>query len=162
MATRRNNAPDGVQRLRTISQNTTTRTRYNSTNSAAPAVDPATSSSSGDNMNNNSGSIPPNPSLQSKTSALVGSSAVASSSNATMPMRTLSRLESESNIQVVVRCRGRSAREKAEGSANVVNIDSNMSNEVVIQTSAPKTELGVTTPANTRTYSFDKVIYLLF
>jgi kinesin family protein 11 len=32
-----------------------------------------------------------------------------------------------------------------------------MASEVVIQTSAPKTVLGVTTPADTRTYPFDRV-----
>lgn len=76
-----------------------------------------------------------------------------------MPSRTagLAGLGSESNIQVVVRCRARSSREIAEPSPCVVQIDGTMATEVVIQTSAPKTVLGVTTPADTRTYSFDRV-----
>jgi len=74
-----------------------------------------------------------------------------------MTMHKLPGLEEESNIQVFVRCRSRSAREKAEGSANVVSIDGPMAKEVVIQTSAAKTELGVTTPAATKTYPFDRV-----
>lgn len=63
----------------------------------------------------------------------------------------------ESNIQVVVRCRGRSDREATEGSPVVVHIDGPLSNEVVIRTEAAKMELGVVIPPSTKTYPFDRV-----
>src|SRR5260221_359628 len=44
----------------------------------------------------------------------------------------------ESNIQVAVRCRGRSDREAAEGSPVVVHIDGPLSSEVVIRTEAAR------------------------
>ena len=63
----------------------------------------------------------------------------------------------DSNIQVAVRCRGRSDREVAEGSPVVVHIDGPLSNEVVIRTEAAKMELGVVIPPSTKTYPFDRV-----
>ena len=63
----------------------------------------------------------------------------------------------ESNIQVVVRCRGRSDREATEGSPVVVHIDGPLSSEVVIRTEAAKMELGVVIPPSTKTYPFDRV-----
>ena len=63
----------------------------------------------------------------------------------------------ESNIQVVVRSRGRIDREAAEGSPVVVHIDGPLSNEVVIKTEAAKRELGVVIPPSTKTYPFDRV-----
>jgi kinesin family member 11 len=127
MASRRTNATEGQQRSRTTSQSTTARPK--SLFVADNAV-----------PNNNS-----------------ETTAMAAPSSRPINMHKLPGLEAESNIQVFVRCRGRSAREKSEGAANIVNIDGPMAKEVVIQTAAAKTELGVTTPAATRTYPFDRV-----
>lgn len=65
--------------------------------------------------------------------------------------------DADANIQVVVRCRGRSDREAADGSPVVVNIDGPIAQEVVIRTEAAKVELGVTFQPNTKSYPFDRV-----
>ncbi|KAG8855775.1 kinesin motor protein cin8 [Serendipita sp. 411] len=141
MASRRANAPDGPQRGRTISLNTNTRQKATFSSEVASTL------------------------ADAPASAPFSSNAVASTASSSLlskrtmsDMRGLPGLEpAECNIQVVVRCRGRSEREKSEGSANIITIDGPMAAEVVIQTAAPKTELGVTTPAATKTYPFDRV-----
>ena len=65
--------------------------------------------------------------------------------------------DADANIQVVVRCRGRSDREASEGSPVVVNIEGPLSKEVLIRTEAAKMDLGVVIPPTTKTYSFDRV-----
>ncbi|KAG8815317.1 kinesin motor protein cin8, partial [Serendipita sp. 399] len=140
MASRRANAPDGPQRTRTISLNTNTRQKavLNSEVASSTPVDGAV--------------------FSSNTIAPAAASSSLLSKRTMSNIRGLPGLEpAECNIQVVVRCRGRSEREKSEGSANIITIDGPMVNEVVIQTAAPKTELGVTTPAATKTYPFDRV-----
>jgi kinesin family protein 11 len=61
----------------------------------------------------------------------------------------------ETNIKVVVRCRGRSARE-AESDDIFTPIGA-QANELTIETAPATSKLGVVTPAVTRTYPFDLV-----
>ncbi|EMR11502.1 hypothetical protein PNEG_00515 [Pneumocystis murina B123] len=56
----------------------------------------------------------------------------------------------ETNIQVVVRCRGRSKREIRENSCSIVSTEGPRGREVCVQTS-PLSQM------NTRTYTFDRV-----
>ncbi|QRV90691.1 kinesin motor domain protein [Ceratobasidium sp. AG-Ba] len=65
--------------------------------------------------------------------------------------------ENTTNIQVVIRCRGRNAREQAENSPLIVETGGPRSEEVTIETALPQSSFGVYTPAPTRTYPFDKV-----
>ncbi|CCO26600.1 Kinesin-like protein bimC [Rhizoctonia solani AG-1 IB] len=65
--------------------------------------------------------------------------------------------ENSTNIQVVIRCRGRNAREQAENSPIIVETDGPRSEEITIETALPQSTFGVYTPAPTRTYPFDRV-----
>ncbi|CAE7232190.1 unnamed protein product [Rhizoctonia solani] len=65
--------------------------------------------------------------------------------------------DNTTNIQVVIRCRGRNAREQAESSPIIVETDGPRSEEITIETALPQSTFGVYTPAPTRTYPFDRV-----
>ncbi|CAE6473630.1 unnamed protein product [Rhizoctonia solani] len=65
--------------------------------------------------------------------------------------------DNTTNIQVVIRCRGRNAREQAENSPIIVETDGPRSEEITIETALPQSTFGVYTPAPTRTYPFDRV-----
>lgn len=65
--------------------------------------------------------------------------------------------ESETNIQVVVRCRRRSEREVQDNSPIIVSSSGAKSKDVSIETSAPISSLGVVTLPPLRTYPFDVV-----
>lgn len=65
--------------------------------------------------------------------------------------------ENTTNIQVVIRCRSRNAREQAENSPIIVETAGPRSEEVTIETALPQSTFGVYTPAPTRTYPFDRV-----
>ncbi|KAG8737455.1 kinesin motor protein cin8 [Ceratobasidium sp. 414] len=65
--------------------------------------------------------------------------------------------ENTTNIQVVIRCRSRNAREQAENSPLIVETSGPRSEEVTIETALPQSSFGVYTPAPTRTYPFDRV-----
>ncbi|KAF8742042.1 Kinesin protein, partial [Rhizoctonia solani] len=69
----------------------------------------------------------------------------------------ISQEENTTNIQVVIRCRGRNAREQAENSPIIVETDGPRSEEITIETALPQSTFGVYTPAPTRTYPFDRV-----
>jgi kinesin family member 11 len=64
---------------------------------------------------------------------------------------------SESNIQVVIRCRRRSEREIEENSPIIVSTKGAKGEDITIETAAPVSSLGVVTLAPTRTYPFDLV-----
>ncbi|CAE6480827.1 unnamed protein product [Rhizoctonia solani] len=65
--------------------------------------------------------------------------------------------DNTANIQVIIRCRGRNAREQAESSPIIVETDGPRSEEITIETALPQSTFGVYTPAPTRTYPFDRV-----
>jgi kinesin family member 11 len=65
--------------------------------------------------------------------------------------------DSETNIQVVIRCRRRSDREIQENSPIIVTSQGAKSQDVTIETSTPISSLGVVTLPPTRTYPFDLV-----
>ncbi|KAG8762922.1 kinesin motor protein cin8 [Ceratobasidium sp. 423] len=65
--------------------------------------------------------------------------------------------DNTANIQVVIRCRSRNAREQAENSPIIVETDGPRSEEITIETALPQSTFGVYTPAPTRTYPFDRV-----
>ena len=65
--------------------------------------------------------------------------------------------DSETNIQVVIRCRRRSDREIQENSPIIVSSQGAKSHDVTIETSTPISSLGVVTLPPTRTYPFDLV-----
>lgn len=64
---------------------------------------------------------------------------------------------SDTHIQVILRCRGRSEREMQANSPSIVTIESAKTKELTIETSTPVSSLGVLTPPPTRTYPFDLV-----
>ncbi|KXN89241.1 Kinesin-like protein bimC [Leucoagaricus sp. SymC.cos] len=64
---------------------------------------------------------------------------------------------SESNIQVVIRCRRRSDREVQENSPIIVSSEGAKSKEISIETGAPQSSLGIITLPPLRTYPFDLV-----
>jgi kinesin family protein 11 len=61
----------------------------------------------------------------------------------------------ELNIKVVVRCRGRSAREVESASPDIFTAIGAKGSELTIETAPQSSKLGVVTPAVTRTYPFD-------
>lgn len=63
----------------------------------------------------------------------------------------------DTHIQVILRCRGRSEREMQANSPTVVTIESAKTKELTIETSTPISSLGIITPPPTRTYPFDLV-----
>src|ERR1700722_1054596 len=65
--------------------------------------------------------------------------------------------DSETNIQVVIRCRRRSEREVQDNSPIIVSSSGPKSQEVTIETAAPVSSLGVVALPPTRTYPFDLV-----
>ncbi|KAI0322237.1 P-loop containing nucleoside triphosphate hydrolase protein [Amylostereum chailletii] len=65
--------------------------------------------------------------------------------------------DSETNIQVVIRCRRRSDKEVQESSPIVVSSDGPRSTSITIETAMPSSSLGVVTLPPTRTYPFDVV-----
>ncbi|KAJ1311796.1 hypothetical protein OPQ81_010261 [Rhizoctonia solani] len=73
------------------------------------------------------------------------------------PAAAASQEDNTANIQVVIRCRGRNAREQAENSPIIVETDGPRSEEITIETALPQSTFGVYTPAPTRTYPFDRV-----
>ena len=64
---------------------------------------------------------------------------------------------SETNIQVILRCRGRSNREMEANSPSIVTIENAKTKELTIETSAPVSSLGMVARPPTRTYPFDLV-----
>jgi len=64
---------------------------------------------------------------------------------------------SETNIQVVIRCRRRSEHEIQENSPIIVSSQGAKSHDITIETSTPISSLGVVTLPPTRTYPFDLV-----
>ena len=148
MAHRRPPSSTGFQRSRLPPVTTLTRSR-SALNNAAPASRPDSPPNEVTGASNAPpayAAVPPTPSSQNVNSLLnKRAKKLGLEDNA------------ESNIQVVVRCRGRSDREAAEGSPVVVHIDGPLSNEVVIRPEAAKMELGVVIPPSTRTYPFDRV-----
>lgn len=71
--------------------------------------------------------------------------------------RSRNKGDGETNIQVILRCRGRSERESLENSPAIVQIEGPKSNSLTIETSLPISSLGVFTSPPTRTYPFDLV-----
>lgn len=65
--------------------------------------------------------------------------------------------DSETNIQVVVRCRRRSEREMQENSPIIVTTNGPKGRDITIETAAPVSSLGLVTLPPTRTYPFDVV-----
>ena len=65
--------------------------------------------------------------------------------------------DSETNIQVVIRCRRRSEREVQDNSPIIVSCGGPRNPEVTIETSTPVSSFGVVTLPPTRTYPFDLV-----
>jgi kinesin family protein 11 len=65
--------------------------------------------------------------------------------------------DSETNIQVVIRCRRRSEREVQDNSPIIVSSSGPKGHDVTIEISAPVSSLGVVTLSPTRTYPFDLV-----
>lgn len=67
----------------------------------------------------------------------------------------------ETNINVVVRCRGRTPQEIAEASPAITTTDGPLSNSITIETAAASSSSALSTygagSANTKTYAFDKV-----
>ncbi|CAE6439474.1 unnamed protein product [Rhizoctonia solani] len=84
-------------------------------------------------------------------------SSLPQSSVARAQTTSASQEENSTNIQVVIRCRGRNAREQAENSPIIVETDGPRSEEITIETALPQSTFGVYTPAPTRTYPFDRV-----
>ncbi|KAF8163321.1 P-loop containing nucleoside triphosphate hydrolase protein [Crassisporium funariophilum] len=92
------------------------------------------------------------------TSQRVGEELLGSqSSSSSIPKLHKGQEESESHIQVILRCRGRSEREIQENSPGIVQIDGAKSKDLTIETSPPISSLGIVTPPPTRTYPFDLV-----
>ena len=71
--------------------------------------------------------------------------------------RSRNKGDGETNIQVILRCRGRSERESLENSPAIVQIEGPKSTSLTIETSLPISSLGVFTSPPTRTYPFDLV-----
>lgn len=69
----------------------------------------------------------------------------------------LSKEDGETNIQVVIRCRGRSEREKLENSPIIVEAGGSHRQDVVIETGVPPSSMGGVKIPQTRTYPFDHV-----
>ncbi|KAF8964705.1 P-loop containing nucleoside triphosphate hydrolase protein [Flammula alnicola] len=65
--------------------------------------------------------------------------------------------DSETHIQVILRCRGRSEREMQANSPSIVTIGSAKAKDLTIETSTPISSLGMVTLPPTRTYPFDLV-----
>jgi len=65
--------------------------------------------------------------------------------------------DSETNIQVVIRCRRRSECEIRDNSPIIVSSNGAKSHDVTIETSTPVSSLGIVTLPPTRTYPFDLV-----
>ena|ERR1700733_15109023 len=65
--------------------------------------------------------------------------------------------DTETNIQVVIRCRRRSEREVQDNSPIIVTSNGAKSKDVSVQMSAPISSLGVVTLPPLRTYPFDLV-----
>jgi kinesin family member 11 len=65
--------------------------------------------------------------------------------------------DGETNIQVILRCRGRSEREIQENSPSIVQIEAPKGNDLTIETSLPISSLGIFNAPPTRTYPFDLV-----
>lgn len=115
-------------------------------------------------LNNNTNPMPPPPLQQRSQSALsrpTSSQRVApnlqDSGSGNAPLTTKRQDDSETHIQVVLRCRVRSEREIQANSPGIVQIDSAKTKELTIETSAPTSSLGIVTLPPTRTYPFDLV-----
>ncbi|OJA08139.1 hypothetical protein AZE42_04154 [Rhizopogon vesiculosus] len=94
------------------------------------------------------------PTILSPTTEEHPEHAIASSMKST---RSNAQDDSETHIQVVVRCRRRSDREMQENSPIIVSSNGAKSQEVTIETSTPVSSLGIITLPPTRTYPFDLV-----
>src|SRR5258708_4187018 len=77
------------------------------------------------------------------------------SSNPPVSQRPRTKEDGETNIQVILRCRGRSEREIQENSPAIVQIEGPKSNSLTIETSLPPSSLGIFNSPPTRTYPFD-------
>lgn len=115
-------------------------------------------------VNSNTNSMPPPPQPQRPKSVMsrptsqratddleqststVGSSKLTKSGDST-----------DTHIQVILRCRGRSEREMQANSPSIVTIESAKTKELTIETTTPVSSLGLVTPIPTRTYPFDLV-----
>jgi kinesin family member 11 len=64
--------------------------------------------------------------------------------------------ETECNIKVVIRCRGRSKKEKQENSPSIVTCNT-IENEISVETAALTSILGIVALPPTRTYPYDHV-----
>lgn len=80
--------------------------------------------------------------------------AIASSMKST---RSQAQDDTETHIQVAIRCRRRSDREMQENSPIIVSSNGAKSQEITIETSTPVSSLGIITLPPTRTYPFDLV-----
>ncbi|KAJ7582682.1 kinesin 2 [Mycena floridula] len=107
----------------------------------------------------NSSTMPP-PQQQRSRSAMskLGSSSHSTDDQPTKPLQKSGPEPStETNIQVVIRCRRRSEREIQDNSPIIANSNGAKSNQISIETSAPSSTLGIVTLAPIRTYPFDLV-----
>jgi kinesin family member 11 len=112
-------------------------------------------------LNNNTNPMPPPPLQQRSQSALSRPTSsqrvpnLQDSGNA--PATTKRQDDSETHIQVILRCRVRSEREVQANSPGIVQIESAKTKELTIETSTPTSSLGIVTLPPTRTYPFDLV-----
>ncbi|KZT09433.1 kinesin-domain-containing protein [Laetiporus sulphureus 93-53] len=65
--------------------------------------------------------------------------------------------DTETNIQVIIRCRRRSDREQHENSPIIVTTDAAKPREITIESAIPSTALGLATLPPTKKYGFDLV-----
>ncbi|EIW85175.1 kinesin-domain-containing protein [Coniophora puteana RWD-64-598 SS2] len=96
----------------------------------------------------------PTPASEVRTDS---STATAGSSSSSRLVKSSPQGESETNIQVVIRCRRRNDREIQENSPIIATSAGAKSQDVTIETAIPVSSLGVVTLAPTRTYPFDLV-----
>lgn len=96
--------------------------------------------------------------ISSESHATSSLSSTLASTTSSLPSYSQKSSEnSESNIQVVIRCRRRSDREIQENSPIIVSSDGARSKEISIETGAPQSSLGIVTLPPLRTYPFDLV-----
>ncbi len=79
------------------------------------------------------------------------------SNDTSIPQRSRNKDDGETNIQVILRCRGRSEREVMENSPSIVQIEGPKRKDLTVETSTPVSSLGMVASPPTRTYPFDLV-----
>lgn len=79
------------------------------------------------------------------------------SSDPALSQRSRNKEDGETNIHVILRCRGRSEREILENSPAIVQIEGPKNNSLTLETSLPVSSLGMFNSPPTRTYPFDLV-----